>query len=31
MMLALQERGCHNINLVTPERVPTQAAVAWVG
>jgi putative pyruvate formate lyase activating enzyme len=24
MMLVLQERGCHNINLVTPEHVVTQ-------
>jgi putative pyruvate formate lyase activating enzyme len=24
MMLALQERGCHNINLVTPEHVVPQ-------
>jgi len=28
LMLALQERGCHNINLVTPEHVAPQAIEA---
>ena len=28
LMLALQERGCHNINLVTPEHVAPQAVEA---
>jgi len=30
MMLALQERGCHNINLVTPEHVVPQILEALV-